>query len=351
MRLYLLFVFLSFFFLCPTVKSKTYFWTKSSGDWENTNNYSPQGVPTIHDDVIIYNNISKEISISVHSPINVRSVFLCGATLNVYSSITIQDEMNVQQKGVFNLFSELNAQGATININERGSFNLCGFSRVQADLVEIQQNGTFVVMWDCKDLGLFQGISNDHEYQHQHQFSQSVFFDSYKIKKNQKRIFHDWWKDPTILSQQFADINIGELFGIQHLSSQEISLTIPSTNGYKQLSSNEHHQIINKVAKKVSQLTGGATVILASGYWISEKEQNSLIEEPVAVVSSFVNIDSKLVNSFLIIGKCLATELNQEAVLLKFVNQSFLISPFKEEFVSVENQKENYFELCNWLKL
>ena len=99
--------------------------------------------------------------------------------------------------------------------------------------------------------------------------------------------------------------------------NQFVSVYIPSTNhrvhgDNVRLSAKDHRTIAESAAGELSRVAGGATILPATGYFLSET--GALVAEKILIVKSFFETDSGILDCAHNIATRVKAQLNQESV-------------------------------------
>ena len=96
-----------------------------------------------------------------------------------------------------------------------------------------------------------------------------------------------------------------------------VSVYIPSTNhrvhgDNTRLTTKAHRTIAESAAAELSRVAGGATILPATGYFLSET--GILVAEKILIVKSFFESDTGILDCAHNIATRIKTQLNQESV-------------------------------------
>jgi hypothetical protein len=82
---------------------------------------------------------------------------------------------------------------------------------------------------------------------------------------------------------------------------------------------------VRNLASKLAPIAGGVTCSKGEGFYVSETGE--LIQEPVTVVTIFINITDPLLEKIYAIAKAFCNNMKQECILMKVNGRAYLIPP------------------------
>ena len=113
------------------------------------------------------------------------------------------------------------------------------------------------------------------------------------------------------------------------LSPSSFRVFVPSTQGLGgALSLLDQTRVVEGMARMLAEMAGGCTAIPAQGFYVSDSGR--LVRESVTILQSFLDLSSESVRTELeSMSYFLASLLQQEAVLVQFDQQAFLLRPHR----------------------
>eukprot|EP00727_Mastigamoeba_balamuthi_P001184 m51a1_g11062 hypothetical protein (282) ;mRNA; r:529215-530112 len=257
-------------------------WSATSGGfWDDADSWLPRGVPQPDDRVVVAcpscsvyvrrGHAALSADLYLAGP-DTRLVVSDGAQLRVarWSSVSADCSLRIEQGAVWRGAGDSGPSNASV----RGTLEMHYGASVSLDLVEIEDAGALVVTYEGAEASRKASAS------------------------------------PTVL-----DV----------IGSSEVSVVVPSrTRNGRQLSRAEHAMYVDEVALRLSLITGGATAIPGTGYWVSDSGQ--LVRENVVAVSAAVSVaDEHVRGRVMELGRWLCCELRQEAVFVRINGIAYLL--------------------------